>query len=52
MSMSDNEEKAFSIESLSYAKLIEILQFNDGDDALTLVVEAELARRKKEGVRH
>jgi hypothetical protein len=51
MNISANEEKTVSIQSLSYARLIEILQFNDGDDALTLVVEAELARRKKEGAR-
>jgi hypothetical protein len=34
---------------LSNEQLIQILQLYDGDDELTLMVEAELARRKTEG---
>jgi hypothetical protein len=42
--------KVVAIQSLSSAQLIQILQFHDGDDALTQMVEEELARRKVEGV--
>jgi hypothetical protein len=51
--MSDDKEKAVSIESLSDAQLIAILQQDDSDESdpsgITRVVEAEIARRKKEG---
>jgi hypothetical protein len=51
--MSDDKEKAVSIESLSDAQLIAILQQDDGDESdpnsITRVVEAEIARRRKDG---
>jgi hypothetical protein len=48
--MSDeiDDERAVALQSLSNAQLIQILQFHDGDDALTQMVEAELSRRKTE----
>jgi hypothetical protein len=52
-SMSDDEEKAVSIQSLSDAQLIAILQFDDSDESdpnsIVRIVEAEIVRRKKEG---
>jgi hypothetical protein len=47
--MSDDEEKVLSVQALSNAQLIQILQLHDGDDELTRMVEEELARRKTEG---
>ena len=38
-----------ALQSLSNAQLIQILQNHDGDDDLTLMVEAKLARRKTQG---
>jgi hypothetical protein len=53
MTSSDGEEDeeggTVAIRSLSNAQLIRILQFNDGDEHLTRMLEAELARRKMEG---
>lgn len=45
----DEEGRSVAIESLSNAELIRILQFHDGDEHLTRMLEAELARRKTEG---
>jgi hypothetical protein len=45
----DDEGKSVAIESLSNSQLIRILQFHDGDEHLTRMLEAELARRKTEG---
>ena len=50
--MPDDKEKAVSIESLSDAQLIQILQHHDFEDDITRMVEAEIARRKKEGGTH
>jgi hypothetical protein len=51
--MSDDEEKAITIQSLSDAQLIAILQEDDSDDSdpysIRRTIEAEIARRKKEG---
>ena len=47
-----DDEKAIAIQSLSDAQLIAILQQDDGDEnpcSITRIVEAEIARRKKEG---
>jgi hypothetical protein len=44
-----NREITVSITSLSDAELISILQYEDLDDGITQFVEAEIARRKKEG---
>jgi hypothetical protein len=53
VNMSDDDEKALAIESLSNAQLIQILQQDDSDEnepnSITRIVEAEIARRKKEG---
>jgi hypothetical protein len=54
--MPKRAEVTVSIESLSDAQLIAILQTQDFDenepDSLTRMVEDEIARRKKEGGRH
>ena len=42
-------EITVSITSLSDAELIRLLQYEDLDDGMTQFVEAEIARRKKEG---
>jgi hypothetical protein len=47
--MPDDDEIAVSIMTLSDAELIRILQHEDLDDGMTRFVEAEIARRKKEG---
>jgi hypothetical protein len=56
VSMSDDEEKAVSIQSLTDAQLIAILQFDDSDEndpnSIVRIVEAEVVRRKKEGGSH
>jgi hypothetical protein len=41
--------RVVSLQSLSNAQLIEILQHHDGDDGLMQMVEEELARRKTDG---
>lgn len=50
--MSDDDEKAIAIQSLSNAQLIQILQLDDSDEgelnSITRMVEAEIARRKNE----
>jgi hypothetical protein len=48
-SMSSDDDEAVSVQSLSDAQLIQILQHHDFDDDITRMVEAEIARRKKEG---
>jgi hypothetical protein len=47
----DDEEdsKVITIQTLSNAELIKLLQFELGDERLMLMVEAELERRKTEG---
>jgi hypothetical protein len=54
--MSDDDEKAIAIQSLSNAQLIQILQLDDSDEgelnSITRMVEAEIARRKNEGGSH
>jgi hypothetical protein len=54
--MSDDDEKPIAIQSLSNAQLIQILQLDDSDEdelnSITRMVEAEIARRKKEGGSH
>jgi hypothetical protein len=45
----EEDEEGVAIESLSNAQLIRILQFHDGDEHLTRMLEAELARRKTQG---
>jgi hypothetical protein len=52
VSMSDDDDAAVTIQSLSDAALIAILQHHDFDEDLTQMVEAEIARRKKEGGAH
>jgi hypothetical protein len=56
MNMSDDDEKAIAIESLSNAQLIQILQLDDSDEnepnSIRRMVEAEIARRRKEGGSH
>jgi hypothetical protein len=47
--MSDHDETRARIQSLSDALLIQILQHHDFDDDITRMVEAEIARRRKEG---
>jgi hypothetical protein len=51
--MFGDDERAVAIQSLSDAQLIHILQLDDSDDdgpdSLRRMVEAEIARRKKEG---
>jgi len=44
-----NSEITVSITALLDAELIRILQYEDLDDGMTQFVEAEIARRKKEG---
>ena len=44
----DDERRPITVQSLSNAELIKLLQFHD-DDELAEMIEAELARRKKEG---
>jgi hypothetical protein len=46
----DKGEITVSIMALSDAELIKIFQYEDLDDGLTEFVEAEIARRKKEGM--
>ena len=41
--------RVITLQSLSNAQLIQILQQQDGDDDLTQMIEEELARRKSEG---
>jgi hypothetical protein len=41
--------RVITLQSLSNAQLIQILQHYDGDDDLTQMIEEELARRKTEG---
>jgi hypothetical protein len=51
--LSDDDEKAVAIQSLSNAQLIQILLLDDSDEdelnSITRMVETEIARRKKEG---
>jgi hypothetical protein len=53
MNMSDDDERAIAIESLSNTQLIQILQLDDSDEnepnSIRRMVEAEIARRRKEG---
>jgi hypothetical protein len=49
MSEETEDERVISLQSLTNAQLIQILQHHDDDDDLTRLVEAELARRKAEG---
>jgi hypothetical protein len=49
VSISDNGDQAVLIQTQSDAQLIQILQHHDFDDDITRMVEAEIARRKKEG---
>ena len=41
--------RVVSLQSLSNAQLVEILQHHDGDNDLEQMVEDELARRKTDG---
>jgi hypothetical protein len=41
--------RVIALQSLSNAQLIQILQFHDGEDELTQMVEDELVRRKTAG---
>jgi hypothetical protein len=54
--MPKRSEVTVSIESLSDAQLIAILQAQDFDetepDSLTRMIEDEIARRKKQGGKH
>ncbi len=54
--MSDDDEESVAIQSLSDADLIAILQLDDSEESdansITRIVEAEIARRKKEGACH
>jgi hypothetical protein len=43
--------KVVSVQSLSNAELIKLLQFEIGGDDLTAMVEAELERRRTEGTK-
>jgi hypothetical protein len=47
--MSDDDDEGVAIQSLSDAQLIAILQHHDFDDYITRMIEAEIARRKKNG---
>jgi hypothetical protein len=50
----DEDERAgkvITIQTLSNAELIKLLQFEVGDERLMLMVEAELERRKTEGTK-
>jgi hypothetical protein len=49
MSTKIDDERVITIQSLSNAQLIQILQAHDIDEDLTRLVEEELARRKTEG---
>jgi hypothetical protein len=49
MSKEIDDERIITIQSLSNAQLIQILQAHDIDEDLTKLVEAELARRKTQG---
>jgi hypothetical protein len=49
LSVPDKSEITVSVMTLSDAELIRILQHEDLDDGMTRFVEAEIARRKKEG---
>jgi hypothetical protein len=49
LSVPNKGKIAVSITALSDAELIKILQHEDLDDGMTQFVEAEIARRKKEG---
>jgi hypothetical protein len=44
----DDERRPITVQSLSNAELIKLLQFHD-DDEFAEMIEAELARRKQEG---
>jgi hypothetical protein len=48
-SSDEREEGPITIQSLSIAQLIQILQLDDCDAELTQMVEEELARRKSGG---
>ena len=54
--MSDNDKEPIAIQNLSDADLIAILQQDDSEESdansITRMVEAEIARRKKEGGSH
>jgi hypothetical protein len=52
VSMSDDDDEGVAIQSLSDAQLIAILQHHDFDDYITRMIEAEIARRKKDGGLH
>jgi hypothetical protein len=41
--------RVIAVQSLSNAQLIRVLQFHDGDDELTQMIEEELVRRKTDG---
>jgi hypothetical protein len=43
--------RVVSVQSLSNAELIKLLQFEIGNDDLRAIVEAELERRKTEGTK-
>jgi hypothetical protein len=45
----DDDRQVIAIERIPDAKLIYILQHLDGEDGIFEFVEAELARRKKDG---
>jgi hypothetical protein len=47
----EDEARIVSIQTLSNAELIKLLQFEIGGDDLTEMVEAELERRKTEGTK-
>jgi hypothetical protein len=53
LTMPEDDERVIALQSLSDAQLIQILQLDDSDDSepnsLRQLVEAEIARRKKEG---
>jgi len=52
VNISDDDDEPVRIETLSDAQLIKILQLHGYDDGITRMLEAEIARRKKEGGRH
>jgi hypothetical protein len=52
VSISDDDDEAVALQSLSDAQLLAILQHHDFDDYITRMIEAEIARRKKEGGLH
>jgi hypothetical protein len=47
VSISDDNDQAVLIQTLSDARFIQILQHHDFDDDITRMVEAEIARQKK-----